>query len=140
VQIVPAAVYNGLSFCPNARLGQANFFNPYGRIVSRKTGGGVAALTDLDRIAEANGLDPLGEQKAATVVALQLNPWFLPLPVGGGWTVSKNFVSGDVSTSNNGLTLRTNFKVGKINIDIPSGFELPGGGRLALNETCHYGS
>lgn len=138
--LIPAAAFNGLSFCPNARLGSSNFFFPNGRIVSRKSGGASAAINDIDSIASANGLDPLGTDNAWTVIAAQLNPWFVPWPVGGGWWVSKNFVSGDVSTANSGLTLRTNPATGKLNVDIPGGFRLPSGGILPLDETCHYGS
>ena len=62
----------------------------------------------------------------------------IPSPLGDGWYVSTNPVSGYTSISNSGLTLRYNASRGLIRVDIPAGFNLPNGGNLAENETCHY--
>lgn len=133
-----AGTYEGPSFCPNATLGGPNRHFPDGRIVSRKVGTGATVINDLDSLALANGLKPLGARNAFVVIAGQINATWFPIPVGSGWWVTKNYISGDVSTWNRGLTLRTNASVGKVNIDIPSGFALPNGDRLEMAETCHY--
>jgi len=133
-----AGAYSGPSFCPGARIGRRNFFNPNGRIVTGKVGTFDSALADLDSIAEANDLDPLGDQGAAQVLLGQSAASWFPFPAGDGWWVTKNYVSGDISTRNRGLTFRINPPQNKVNIDIPAGFMLPDGQTLLLNETCHY--
>jgi RHS repeat-associated protein len=137
--ILAGAGFKGPSFCPGARLGRRNYFNPSGRIVSGKSGTFDTALADLDDIAALNGLSPLGDQGALQVLTGEAAASWFPFPVGKGWWVTRNYLSGDISVSNRGLTLRINPAQNKVNVDIPKGFRIPNAGMpLLLNETCHY--
>jgi RHS repeat-associated protein len=133
-----AAPYEGPSFCSNATKGAPNLWNPLGRINSNKEGDFDTALSDLDSIADANNMPRLGDIGAGQVAVAQLGASWFPIPAGNGWWATKNYMSGDVSISRRGLTLRLNAAQNKINIDIPRGYRLPDGQRLNMNETCHY--
>jgi RHS repeat-associated protein len=133
-----AQPYAGKSFCPNPTVGSANRFNPFGRINSGKMGGFDTALADVDQVARVNGLKPLGDVMVNAFSTAVMTQFLIPSPLGDGWWVRKNYWSGDTIISNSDLGFRYNAETGKINIDIPGGFYLPTGGRLAQNETCHY--
>jgi hypothetical protein len=129
--------YGGNSFCGGPTVGAANRFNPFGRINSGKVGGFETALSDVGRLSSANGIKPLGDVMVNSFTTSASILAAIPTGLGNGWYVSQNPISGYTSFSNSGLTLRYNSS-GDIHIDIPSGFDLPSGGRLSQNETCHY--
>jgi hypothetical protein len=136
--LLAAKPYKGASFCNNPTVGNANRFNPFGRINSGKNGGFDTALSDLDRLARVNRVKPLGEVIVNFFSTAFTISFMISFPLGDGWWVSKSFWSGDTSISNSGYSLRYNAETGKINIDIPDGALLPSGGQLTQNETCHY--
>jgi RHS repeat-associated protein len=139
-KLLPAGVkwYRGRTFCPNAKWDEtATLPYPDGRVVSGKPGDWVTAINDLDQLAIANGLTPLGSTDAVTygLQNLPINRWF-SVPVGHGWWVSQN--KGWITFENRGIGFRFRNDFSQPNLEINPGVNLPGGGYSNIQETCHY--
>jgi RHS repeat-associated protein len=152
-QVVPAIVtlgpidilheaadrYEGRTFCPNPTMSGRSFFYPNGRVTSGKPGNWSSALADVDSLARANGLFPLGDLPGLPTLGLSNLPSLFSVPVGEGWWVYHNIVNGYVTFENNGLSFR--FKgstFGSPSVQINEGVTLPGGQKSEVTEVCHY--
>ena len=134
--------YSGLTFGNGPTVGRPikNKF-PLGRVNSDKKGGVAQAQSDRDEIARLNGITPLGsvqytyQDSLEMVVASVLG---IPYNLGNGWVMTYNPDSGYHNFTNtpSGFNYRFN-NDGLTRIDIPLGFNVPGG-KLSVSETVHY--
>jgi RHS repeat-associated protein len=136
--ILAAVPYQGPSFCERPTWGGPNDYFPNGRINSGKQGNGFTAIADADAIAAVNQVPPLGPQIVNTGWTVFGHSSWLPVPLGDGWWVWRNVLSGYTNVMRNGFGLRVNARTRALNLDIPRGYKLPDGQTLIESETCHY--